>query len=141
MKFAQETDYALRLVYAFSRMPPGDSATAADVSESERIPYRFLLRILGKLKRAGIVASRRGVEGGYHLARPGAAITMREVIEAVEGPIRINRCLKNISFCNASRAPDCRVHQTLAAIQERLFQELESYNFDNLEGGPPAKHP
>ena len=141
MKFTQETDYALRLVDAFSRMPLGDCVTAAKVAESENIPFRFLLRVLGKLKRAGIVASRRGVVGGYYLAKPGAEISLREVIEGVEGPIQINRCLEHGSFCNASRMPECRVHLTLAAIQARILRELESYNFGNLKGGTTAKSP
>lgn len=92
--------------------------------------------MLGKLKRGGILASRRGVDGGYMLARPAEKISLLDVVEAVEGGISINRCLKNEALCNGGFAPECRVHRTLMVVQERLLADLRNYNFANLENCP-----
>lgn len=134
MKFTQETDYAFRVVHTFAELGPESYLTALEMSEKGSIPYRFLLRVLSKLKKAGIVASRQGVDGGYRLGRAPENISLRDVVIAVEGDVRINRCLKDMSLCNANNAPECRVHQTLAAIQERFLNDLDKYTFNNLEG-------
>jgi Rrf2 family protein len=135
MRFTQETDYALRLVYAFSKLPPGTHRSAREIAEKENIPFRFLLRVMGKLKRAKIIASRQGVDGGYRLAKTPGEISLRAIVEAVEGEIKLSRCLKSVSFCSAGYAPDCAVHKTLAVIQGRLADDLAAYNFENLETG------
>lgn len=133
MKFTQETDYAFRVVSIFAARKDDGHLTANEMSALEYIPYRFLLRVLGKLKGAGIVESRQGIDGGYRLARPPETITLRDVVIAVEGEICINRCLKDASQCNAGRAPNCRVHRTLCAIQDRLLGDLDKYTFATLE--------
>ena len=133
MKFTQETDYAFRVVQNFAQLEPEAYLTAFEMSDKESIPYRFLLRVLGKLKKAGIIQSRQGVDGGYRLAKPAANVTLLDVVTAVEGEVKINRCLKDESLCNAGNAPECRVHRTLAAVQQRLLNDMASYNFTSLE--------
>ncbi|MCC8190524.1 MAG: Rrf2 family transcriptional regulator [Planctomycetes bacterium] len=133
MKFTQETDYAFRLIQHLVAADPTQYFTAADMSARECIPYRFLLRVLAKLKKAGIIASRQGIDGGFRLARPAGSITLREVVEAVEGGIHLNRCLKDVRLCGAGHAPACRIHRTLAAVQARLLEDLDRYTFASLE--------
>lgn len=132
MRLTQETDYALRLVLTFSELNPGDFLTAKDISDSQNIPYRFLLRVIRKLKAANILASRQGVDGGYRLARPKREISIRDVVEAIEGGIHITRCLKSTAFCNAGYAPECKVHRALGAIQEKLLHEMKMANFESI---------
>lgn len=132
MRLNQETDYALRLVYAFSRLEPGAYLTAREISDNETIPYRFLLRVMKKLKRAGIIASRQGVDGGYRLAKSPEEINLKDVIESIEGEIGISRCLQNTALCNAGYAPECGVHKTMRVIQENLLKDLHRFNFGNI---------
>ena len=132
MKLTQETDYALRLVFAFAQLEPGCYLTAREIADSQHIPYRFLLRVITKLKKEGIIASRQGVDGGYRLGRPRAEISLKNVIEAIDGPIHINRCLKSTSLCNGDFAAVCRVHKALASVQENLLQDLRSRNFETI---------
>lgn len=141
MTFTRETDYALRLVLAFSALDPGEYDTAQQVSAAQGIPYRFLLRVLKKLKKAGIVASRQGSDGGYRLARSSGTISLWDVIEAIEGGIDICRCLGDISFCNAGKAPECVIHRTMRSVQDNLISDLKSFTFDDLRGAPPRGEP
>ncbi|MDR0363301.1 MAG: Rrf2 family transcriptional regulator [Planctomycetota bacterium] len=132
MHFTQETDYALRLVFAFSRLSPGTFLSAAEIAQQNRIPYRFLLRVLKKLKKAGVIASRQGPDGGYRLGRAARDISLLDVVEAVEGEVHINRCLRNLSLCNAGNAPECAVHRALGSIEEKFRRELEKKHFASL---------
>ena len=93
MRISAKTDYAIRAVVemaAASEPSVNGSAQlvkAEAVADAQAIPLRFLLSILNELRHAGIVDSRRGAEGGYRLAKPAYAITIADVIRAMDGPL------------------------------------------------------
>ncbi|ABO51467.1 transcriptional regulator, BadM/Rrf2 family [Desulforamulus reducens MI-1] len=132
MKLNQATDYAFRAVLYLSRLPKGQVSEAKAIAEQENIPIRFLLKILRSLTAAGIIESYRGVSGGYALAREPKDITMLDVVEAVEGPVEVNRCLIAPESCNKNHTARCPMHRALYAIQQNLNQQLNSYNFADL---------
>ena len=132
MIFNQATDYAFRAVLYLAGQPSGKMVEAQTISRSQVIPMRFLLKIMPSMIKAGIVKSQRGVGGGYYLAKLPEDISLLDVVEAVEGPVRINRCLIDPSYCSKDGAPECTVHRTLAAIQDKLVRDLESVNFREL---------
>lgn len=87
MRLSKKTEYALRAVIYAARHPEGTTFQIKELAERNRIPKKFLELILLELKNAGIVVSRRGVGGGYLLARRPEAIRSSEIIEAIEGPV------------------------------------------------------
>ena len=87
MRVSAKTDYALRAAAELAAADHGGLVKAERISHAQRIPLKFLLNILNELKQDGLVRSQRGSDGGYRLARPAAAITLADVIRAVEGPI------------------------------------------------------
>lgn len=93
MRTTAKVDYAVRAGVALARAQVAagdgqpDPVKARAMAEEEDIPPKFLETILADLKRAEIVASRRGAVGGYRLARPAAEVTVADVIRAVEGPL------------------------------------------------------
>mgnify|MGYP000948650042 CR=1 FL=1 len=129
----QATDYAFRAVLYLSLLQPGEIVEAKVISDSQHIPLRFLLKILRILTKAGIVKSYQGVGGGYALAKKPAEITLKDVLEAIEGPIRINKCLIDPDYCNKQATPHCPVHHVLASIQQTIAQEFDKYNFEQLK--------
>ncbi|ADL07117.1 RrF2 family transcriptional regulator [Thermosediminibacter oceani] len=132
MKLNQATDYAFRAVLHLSKLPPGEVVEARVIAEQEHIPMRFMLKILRLLTQAGIVKSYRGVGGGYALAKMPRDITMRDVVEAVEGPVYINRCLIAPEECNKRSTAKCSIHKALFSIQQTINDKLEEYNFEIL---------
>jgi Rrf2 family protein len=86
MHLTATADYALRAVVEIAAADP-DHVTAERIAKAQAIPFKFVETILGTLKRAGIVNARRGVEGGYWLAKPAHRITLADIIRAVEGPL------------------------------------------------------
>jgi Rrf2 family protein len=82
-----KTDYAIRATIELASAGPEGSLTAHAIADAQRIPLRFLLNILTDLRRVGLVDSRRGPSGGWWLSRPADAITVADVIRAVDGPL------------------------------------------------------
>ncbi|MEN6391421.1 MAG: Rrf2 family transcriptional regulator [Syntrophomonas sp.] len=134
MNITQATDYAFRAVLYLGSQPAGEMVEAQAIARQQVVPMRFLLKIMPSLIKAGIVKSQRGVGGGYALARPPEEINLLDVLVAIEGPIFLNRCLIDESYCSRQAAPECLVHQALENIQKSLESDLESYSLADLLG-------
>ncbi len=86
MRVSAKVDYALRALAELASSPAA-TVKAERLATAQEIPLKFLENILLELRRAEIVSSQRGAEGGYRLAKPAAEISLADVIRAVEGPI------------------------------------------------------
>jgi Rrf2 family protein len=86
MRLSARSDYALRAVIELAAAGPGH-VTADQLARTQVIPGKFLEAILTQLRRAGLVRSQRGPEGGFWLARPAGAISLADVIRAIDGPL------------------------------------------------------
>jgi Rrf2 family protein len=86
MRVSAKVDYAIRAMVELAAAPPG-TVKVERIATEQRIPRNFLENILLDLRHAELVTSRRGVEGGYRLARPATEISVADVIRAVEGPL------------------------------------------------------
>lgn len=135
MKITQEADYGLRVVLYLCKIGYGEKVEAKVVSEQEGIPLRFLLKLLRKLMKHGIVKSYRGVAGGYALDKTPENITLRAVIEAIDGPISVNRCTIESGFCNMKRTGSCTLHKAMRKVQKKLLKDLEDITFKKLING------
>jgi Rrf2 family protein len=88
VRISAKTDYALRAAVELASTSDGTTPVKGEqIATAQGIPVRFLENILGDLRNAGIVESRRGVEGGYLLARPAKEIALADVVRAVDGPL------------------------------------------------------
>lgn len=105
---------------------------AETIAREEAIPLRFLLKIFRSLIKAKLVEAVRGAKGGYRLARPPDKITLLDVIQAVEGPIEINRCLVDPEYCSKKWANFCPVHETLSTVQKVVNELLDSVSLAEL---------
>jgi Rrf2 family protein len=110
--------------------PAGDVIVIPEIAREMGIPVGFLARIFQSLSRAGLVISHRGKKGGYSLTRASVSLTLKDVIEAVEGNISLNVCLDGYNECNRMAYCPIRVH--LAEIQQDLIENLEKYDFATL---------
>lgn len=126
-----EADYALRLVWQMVRL--GQRQDAGTIAEASGVSRRFALKILGKLAAAGVVCSFQGAHGGYELARPPAAITLRQVIEAVEGPYRFSRCVDDGYDCAHTPSGACPFHAVFDEVTHAVVKKLDAVTFDSFE--------
>ena len=132
MQLNQATDYAFRVVLHLAGLPLGTIVNGQTLAEKEHIPQRFLLKIMRSLARAGLVKSHRGADGGFALNKPPGAITLLSVIEAVEGPVAIQRCLAERSACTKFCVNQCSVHAALGEVQELFTASLAKVDFATL---------
>lgn len=127
MVMTLEADYAVRIVEYLTKH--SGRCDAKSISDAMRVPLRFCLKILRDLVQAGMVCSFKGAKGGYTLARPAREITLREVIESVEGPYMLSRCQKSEYSCGRTH---CSLHSIYEEISKKVRNELESYNFEMI---------
>lgn len=127
MHITLESDYAIRIVDKLSKTT--QRMDAKTISESTEVSLRFALKILRKLVGDGIVKSYKGSKGGYVLARPAGEITLRQVIEAVEGPYRISRCLSEGHVCTRSSGCCCRFQRVFDEISVSVRDRLDQVTF------------
>lgn len=131
MVMTLEADYAVRIVEYLTLHP--QRCDARTISETMGIPLRFCLKILRRLVGEDLVCSFKGAKGGYTLSRPAGEITLRQVIESVEGPYMLSRCQKQEYDCGRS---NCHLHGIYQQISENVRAQLDSYDFATICGEP-----
>lgn len=136
MQLTREGDYAVRVIVDLASRPPGEMVRTDDLSRGTGVPRAYLAKIIQILSRAGFVRTRQGPTGGVSLLKDPAATTLRQIVEAVEGPIYLNRCLVRPGEC--SRDSFCTVHPVWARVQSLLIRELDAVTAKDLAGVPVA---
>jgi Rrf2 family protein len=132
VQFNQATDYAFRIIMHLAELPEGELANSQTIAEQQNIPTGFLQKIIRSLVKGDLVKSYRGVDGGFVLAKPAEEISLLNVIEVMEGPLDLQRCLKQNSSCSKGCATKCPVHASLAIIQTNFTLALDEVNFARL---------
>jgi len=130
VRLTRAADYGARGTLYLARQPRDRVVLVGEIARAEGVPESYLAKIFQSLARAGLVRSHRGARGGFSLARPAAEITLRQIIEAVEGPLSLNRCLDPREGCECS--PTCPMYAPLAAVQERLLAALDAITLDAM---------
>ena len=123
MRITLESDYALRIITALAE--ESFVIDAKTLSDKTLVTQRFTLKILNKLVKGGLVSSFKGVKGGYKLKLSSNDITLKQVIELIDGPIVIARCLEGGEACSLN--PDktsCVFHHIFDAISIDVAKKL-----------------
>ncbi len=120
MRITQESDDALRIVTALALS--GGIMDAKDLAKETSVTPSFTLKILHKLLLGGIVISHKGANGGYSLSVSADRLTMKDVIEVIEGPMLIARCLCSHEECTRGSVnkADCRYHHIFRQVSEQV---------------------
>lgn len=137
MQISAKTDYAVRALLSLAVREP-ELVKIDTVIGEQRLPRKFVEAILGDLRRAGIVRSQRGAEGGYALARPADEITLGQVIRAVDGPLAEVRGLRphETNYAGvAEHLPDVWV-----AVRASLRQVLDETTLAQVLSGALPEH-
>jgi len=130
MQITRQADYAVRAVLYLARMEPNQRAATSQVAQEQHIPPSFLAKIISQLSIAGLLHTSRGARGGVTLAREPEAITLLEVIEAIDGPIMLNECVSENSICVFDE--DCPLRPVWCEAQEELVNRLKNTDFQQL---------
>jgi len=132
MHLTATADYALRALAEVAAVAP-NHMTAQRISKRQDIPLKYIETILATLKRAGIVNAKRGVDGGFWLAKPAADITLADIIRAVEGPLANVRGTRpeHVKYNGAARP----LRDVWIAVRINLRTVLEAVTLAHLVDG------
>lgn len=134
MKLSLRGEYALRALLVLG-LEQGDSVVRIQsISEQQNIPKRFLEQILNDLKTAGIVQSRRGVAGGYRLAKPPQEITLAAVVRHIEGALAPVSCVSERFYekCSCPDESRCAIRSVMKEIREAVVKIAERVTVADL---------
>ena len=130
LEITRQADYALRATAEIARLPEGERIATATIAADQNIPLPFLAKIISQLVVRGILETVRGASGGVSLARAPGSVTMREIIEAIDGPISLNRCTRDPSVCDQMES--CPFCEIFVEAQQVLTTRLESTTLADL---------
>ena len=124
------TDYAIRTVLYLATV--NRLASATEISNHIGISANYLHRVATMLKKAGIIDSRNGANGGFFLAKDAAHITLFDIIEIMESTMRLNRCLEPDHFCSRNAVATCPVRRALTQVQQAIETQLAQVTIASL---------
>ena len=133
LKLSNRGIYGIKALYELARNYGGSPTSIRLVSERHGLPVPFLEQVLHDLKRYGLVASKRGVNGGYILAKPPENITVGDAVRALEGPFALCECLQSLaSGTKDSRIDRCVTSGILNKLGGKVEEVFDSVTFAEL---------
>ena len=129
MQITRQADYAVRAVMYLAQLGPDEKASTSQIAEEKDIPLSFLAKIIAQLSVAGLLQTMRGARGGVTLARTPKEISLLEVVEAIDGPILINECVKDSYPCTQHGCPMRPIWQE---AQADLVERLKTTTFGQI---------
>jgi Rrf2 family protein len=138
MQLTRAADYAVRVMIHLAKLEPGARASRGELAVAAECPEQFLAKVLQSLTHAGLVVSHRGNTGGFEIPVARRATSLLEIVEALEGPIRLNTCLGTEDCCRKSWCP---AHPVWAEAQQALTAVLRSKSIGELAAGAVKPEP
>lgn len=127
----RNSDYALRALVMMAANGPERAHQVGRLAEDAGVPEGFLRKTFQRLYRAGIVSSKRGPAGGFSFAKEPADITVLEVLEAIQGPVAVNKCFLGNGCGNKGT---CKLRKSLAGVQQNIVDLFSDVTIETLAG-------
>jgi Rrf2 family protein len=142
LRLSKKADYALIAMKHLALRPDRGSSSAREIAEQFDIPIELMAKVLQRLVQRGLLASQQGTRGGYQLARAASAISVADVIQAIDGPLTVTACSTQSENCD--QYAKCNVRDPLWKIKERILAALGECTISELAtevpiaSAPPA---
>ena len=136
LAFTKKTGYALIAISHLARLPDDELASAREVAERFGIPSSLMMNVLKDLSAAGFVQSVRGARGGYRLACDPSQVTLDEMVEALEGPVRLAECISSRTGdeqeCTCHAMAGCPISDPVHRVHRRLRDFLKKVSLAEI---------
>lgn len=130
MQITRASDYAVRVMIHLAGLPPSSTVRQSELSKATEVSGHFLSKVLQQLVRARLIRSQRGSGGGYALAISATNVSLLDVVQAMEGPVRLNQCVEEGPSC--SRKSWCPAHTVWAEAQSAVVTVLQAASMASL---------
>jgi Rrf2 family protein len=144
MMFSTKAEYGVRVMVELARRTAGDPVPLAEIAANDGLPLAYLEHLVARLRKAGLVDSRRGSRGGYMLSRPAAQISMADVVEALEGSIAPIECISEAAdgsiVCSRESSPGhtCPTKLLWTRVRFSIVHTLRETTLADLLVSPPV---
>ena len=132
LKINRQTDYAVRVVLALAKHGEGVRRSSTAIQREMMIPPALMTRIVAQLAREGLVNTFPGRDGGLMLPRPASQITLKDVVEAFEGPILLSECMQAKGEDDCPFRTNCPVRSKWGRVQVAMLREMAAITFEDL---------
>ena len=126
----RNTDYALRLMIGLAKRYGDGAASTRVLAEEQEVSYQLACKLMQRLHDARLVESSMGPKGGFRLGREPGRINLLKVVEVIQGPVRLNRCLLSDTAC--PRGGKCPIRARISELQGHMEQYLQSVTLKEL---------
>jgi len=130
MQFTRAEEYGILGVIYLAGQDEGRIVPLSEIADARDVPEKFLAKIFQNLTKTGIVKSHRGVKGGFSLAKDPESITVKLLVEAIQGPYHLIKCLHDKDCCE--KYESCPIRYVLEKAEDRLLEVFESYTIASL---------
>jgi Rrf2 family cysteine metabolism transcriptional repressor len=143
MMFSTKAEYGVRVMVELARRTGGEPVPLAEIAATDGLPLAYLEHLVARLRKAGLVDSRRGSRGGYMLSRPAAQISMADVVEALEGSIAPIECISEAAdgsiVCSRESSSDhvCPTKLLWTRVRFSIVATLRETTLADLLVSPP----
>src|SRR5215210_529108 len=134
--FSTKAEYGVRVMAHLARHDGEDPISLGTIADAEGLPLAYLEHLVQRLRKAGLVESRRGAHGGYTLAREAGAISMADVVRALEGEIAPIECITadadGVLVCSREHSEPCPTKFLWTRVQGSIVRTLNEMTLDDL---------
>jgi Rrf2 family protein len=133
MKLSRSIEYAVHGLLYIASNNGNENLLLSEIAEKQSVPESYMRKIFQTLARNGIVDAQRGVKGGYTLSRKAKAITLKEIVEAIDGHPKLYNCLSDQRDCELDR--NCYLNRHLQKLENSIYDYLEQITLQNILDG------
>lgn len=130
MRLSTRSRYGVRLMLSLATSNSSEPVFLKDIARSEEISEKYLSQIILPLKAKGLINTIRGAHGGYLLGKPASRITLRDIIEPLEGDISLVDCVANPALCERSNA--CATREVWDEMSSLLLEFMDRFTLEDL---------
>jgi len=135
LRLSKKADYALMAMKHLAMHPDTASTSAREIAEQYDIPTELMAKVLQRLARRGLLTSHQGTRGGYTLSKATSAISVADIIQAIDGPLTVTACSTEDEQCE--QFLKCNVRDPLWRIKDRLLMALATCSLAEISSEVP----
>ncbi len=130
MQFTRAEEYGIIGVIYLAEQDRDRVVPLSEIAQAQDVPEKFLAKIFQNLTKSGMVRSHRGVKGGFTFARKPEDVSIREIVEIIQGPYHLIRCLHEVDCCEKYK--ECPIRLVLEEAEEKLLEVFNKYNVGQM---------